>query len=151
MKKALPLILLVAVFSVCLTTLHAQETLAPNQNPRFEESRSKYVAMADSLNSWHSTTFQDTYRAVDYMADKAEARAQRRAFRRELRLERARNGYGWYDDYSYYPAYGNYGHRIYTGSRYYSRYNAPFYNRSYRSDYLLTTIPLAFALGWYLR
>jgi hypothetical protein len=151
MKKALPFFFLVALISLAITSGRAQESLAANQNPRFEESRSKYMMMADSLNSWHSVTFQDTYKAIDYMADKAEARERRRAFRRELRLERARNGYGWYDDYSYYPAYGNYGHRMYTGNRYYHRYNTPFYNRSYRSDYFLSTIPLAFALGWYLR
>ncbi len=151
MKKASTLFFLLAVISLPVTSLYAQESLALNQNPRFEESRSKYMMMADSLNSWHSITFQDTYKAIDYLADKAEARERRRAFRRELRLERARNGYGWYDNYSYYPSYGNYGHRVYTGNRYYNRYNTPFYTRGYRSDYLFTTLPLAFALGWYLR
>jgi hypothetical protein len=122
----------------------AQNQLVTDQNPRYEESRSKYMTMSDSINTWHSTTSQETYRAIDYLADKAEAREQRKAFRRELRLERARNGYGWYNDYSYYPAVRN----GYYNNGYNYHYNSSFYSRPYRSNYLWNSLPLAFAIGW---
>ena len=98
-------------------TAAAQTNLAPDQNPNYQASRDKYMLMADSINAWHSTTPQQTYKAIDYLADKQAAKDQRRAFRQELRLERARNSrnYG-YRNY-YYP----YTHARYS---YYPRYNA---------------------------
>lgn len=92
-----------AVLSMQLVS--AQEQPAPNQNPDFMVSRARYMGMADSINSWHSTTPQETYKAIDYLADKKEARDLRRAYRQE----RARTG-GWYNyNNGYrYPAYNNY-------------------------------------------
>src|SRR4051812_48181998 len=90
----LPLAMLIATWSMSQTTVE-------DQNPNYMISQAKYTAMADSINSWHSTTPQETYKAIDWLADRREARDQRRAFRRELRLERAR--YGWsYNDYNDY-------------------------------------------------
>jgi hypothetical protein len=122
----------------------AQQERTPDQNPKFEQSRAKYMQVADSVNGWHSTTIQDTYRAIDYLADKKEARALRQSYRRELRLERARNGYGWYNDYAYYPSYQG---------RYYNNYNynASYYSRPYRNNHFWNAFPLAFGLGWYWR
>jgi hypothetical protein len=162
MKKNLLLSSLMLFFTIICQVTSAQHQLVADQNPAYEQSRSRYITMADSLNAWHSTTFQDTYKAIDYLADKQEARELRRAFRRELRLERARNGYGWYDDYSDYPAYGNsyghygssnwypaYGNGIY--GRGYLNYNRSNYRRNYRNNYIYNSVPLAFALAWYLR
>ncbi|NCT75923.1 MAG: hypothetical protein GXC78_15395 [Chitinophagaceae bacterium] len=101
MKKYLPFIILLLT-SGFVSSLQAQTELAANQNPNYEVSRSKYMKLADSINTWHSTTAQETYKAIDYMADRKEARDERRAFRRQLRLERNT----WYGDY-YYPTYGN--------------------------------------------
>ena len=61
------------------------QELAPNQNPNYQQSRNKYMGFADSLTSYQSTTIQDTYKAIDYLADKAEAKAERRAFRNKLK------------------------------------------------------------------
>lgn len=80
----------------------AQTTaVLPDQNPNFEISRAKYMQMADSINKWHATTQQNTYSAPDWYERKIESRNQRRAFRRELRLERARN-----NNFYNYPNYG---------------------------------------------
>jgi hypothetical protein len=161
MKKNLPIVTLVLLLSGINSGASAQESLAMNQNPRFDESRSRYMKVADSINGWHSTTLQETYKAIDYMADRAEARMNRQAFRRQLRLERARNGYGWIDPYN--PGYGNqgnwffdgnYGNTYYPvyGNRYYRGYNYNrfnnFYHGGYRRDVLRTALPLAFMLGW---
>ena len=116
--------------------LNAQQT-GTDQNPQWATSRDKYVKMADSLNAWHGTTRDETYKAIDWMEERKEARADRRAFRRQLRLERAsyqyrygygrngyygQNNYGW-NNYGYYDRqgawYGNQGiYRNYNRGRY---------------------------------
>lgn len=114
----LKLPLVVAVCLLC-NEMIAQTELAPDQNPNFAVSRDKYMKIADSLNEWHSTTIQDRYKAIDWLADRKEARDQRQAFHRRLRLERASGyGYPYYSDSyyhrpSYYPRnrYGDYRHR----------------------------------------
>jgi hypothetical protein len=100
----------------------AQTTLAPDQNPNFAVSRDKYMKIADSLNAWHSTTLQENYKAIDWLEDRREARADRREFRQQLRMERARwdNDY-YYDNYNDYP-YNNY-RRGYYNNHYNNRYN----------------------------
>lgn len=98
-------------------TAEAQQ-LAPDQNPRYMESQQRYMRMADSINTWHGTTPQETYKAIDYLVDKREARDARRAFRRELRMERAR----WNNDFYY--GYGGY----------YNNYNN-FYPGGYRNGW----------------
>jgi hypothetical protein len=137
MKRILSLLFL-TTFLVNAYDSGAQTPLVKNQNPQYMESQAKYMNIADSVNGWHSSTIHDTYKAIDYLADKKEARDQRKAFRRELRLERARYGYGWNND-NYYPSYYN----RYSNYRYY-----PMYNRPYRNNYFWNTLPLAFALGW---
>jgi Spy/CpxP family protein refolding chaperone len=104
----------------------AQADLAPDQNPNFAVSRAKYMGMADSINTWHSTTIQDTYKAKDWLADKAEARMERRQFRRELRRYRA----GWDEPY-YNSYYNNYNYRYYPNNGYRSRY----YRNNYYNNY----------------
>lgn len=111
MKKYLLLLSLVAIFH----TVYSQEPLAPNQNPNYAVSRAKYMQMSDSITAWQGTTSQDTYKAIDWMADRQEAKENRREFRRQLRLERARwTNYGYNDYYrgnyfnNYYYPYDNY-------------------------------------------
>jgi len=103
----------------------SQLALVLDQNPNFAISRDKYMKMADSLNAWHSTTLQENYKAIDWLADRKEARADRREFRQQLRLERARWGNDYYyDNYDYYPSYRNRG-EYYNNNYYYN-------NRHYR-------------------
>lgn len=124
----------------------AQTSLAPDQNPNYMVSQMKYTKMADSINSLHSTTPQETYKAIDYLADKQEARAARRAFRRELRLERARYGgwdydYGYYNNYNNYPGYYNYNYNYYRPYRGY-------YGNNWRNNYWWNSaFPLATGIG----
>jgi len=124
------LLFLAGCFSLSLS---AQE-LAANQNPNFAISRAKYMKVADSLTRWHSTTSQETYKAIDYLADKQEFRNTRRQFRRALRMERARNS-GYYDDYSY-PYYNNSGwYNGYSSRPYYNRWSNPVVWNSVRSPF----------------
>ena len=111
MKKYLLILSLVAF----IHTINAQEPLVPNQNPNYAISRAKYMNMSDSITAWQGTTTQDTYKAIDWMADRIEARQNRREFRRDLRMERARwSGYDYNDNYrgryfnNYYYPYDNY-------------------------------------------
>jgi hypothetical protein len=130
----LPLAMMIATLAM------SQTMLADDQNPNYMVSQAKYTKMADSINTWHSTTPQETYKAIDYLADKREAREQRRAFRRELRMERARNGY-YYNDYGYnYPGYYGYGNNF--------NYYRPNYGyRSRWNQYYWNALPLAATIG----
>jgi hypothetical protein len=135
----LPLAMLIATWSM------SQTGLVEDQNPNYMISQAKYTSMADSLNSLHGTTPQETYKAIDWLADRREARDQRRALRHELRMERAK--YGWYyNDYNYYPGY--------SGNNYYRNYH-PYHN--YRPNYhsgwnrnYWSLVPLAATVGWLL-
>ncbi|MDN5284004.1 MAG: hypothetical protein JWR38_278 [Mucilaginibacter sp.] len=85
--------------------VNAQQTgLAPDQNPRYLESQYKYARVADTLNSLHGTTIQNTYKAYDWYEAKLERRRQNREWRHQERM----NGY---DDYS--PSWGLYGNSSY--------------------------------------
>lgn len=97
MKKYLPFLLITLL---AVTSGRAQGDLAPNQNPNYAVSRAHYMGLADSLTALHGTTLQETYKAIDWLADRREARAERRSFRQQLRLSRAQ----WYNN-SFYPTY----------------------------------------------
>lgn len=117
MKKNLLFPILTAAVCFCSYTGTAQTNLAPDQNPNYAISRAKYMQLADSLNEWHSTTQQENYKAIDWLADRREARADRREFRRQLRMERARwVDYGYYNDGYYLP--NNYYYRNNNNYRY---------------------------------
>src|SRR3954470_21314823 len=116
----LPLAMLIALGGM-------SQALVEDQNPDYMISQVKYLGMADSLNALHGTTPQETYKAIDWMAERQERRDARRAFRRELRLARAQ--YGWYyNDYSYYNYHSSY-YPGYNGSysSYYPAYNGNYY------------------------
>jgi hypothetical protein len=135
----LPLALLIATFSM------SQTGLAEDQNPNYLVSQAKYSRMADSINTWHGTTPQETYKAIDPYADELEYRATRKAFRRQLRLERAR--YGYYDynyDYNYpgYYGYNNYGYNYYRPYGYYG-YRSPV------GQFLSAALPVAATIAWW--
>jgi hypothetical protein len=135
-----PFVLL--LFSGLTNTITAQELLANNQNPGFAQSRDRYMHRADSVNSWHSTTFQETYKAIDFMTERREARERRREFHRQVHLERIRNRFGRFNnnyptypyDYGYYNNYG---------------YNSSYYPRPYQTSNFWTGLPLPPGLGWY--
>lgn len=123
MKKVLLSFFATATVAICSQTGFAQPSTVPDQNPDYEIARAKYMQVADSLNKWHSSTQHQMYKAIDWLADRAEARADRREFRRQIRLERAGdynadfyyNGYyrGNYNRYRYHP-YRGYGHFGFT-------------------------------------
>lgn len=95
--------------------------LVEDQNPRYQETRAKYIELADSLNQTQGTTVQNTYKAYDWYT----AREERRQQRRERRYENSWNPYFYGNSY-YYPSigysfglgysnynYGNWGHNRY--------------------------------------
>ncbi|HEY1113973.1 MAG TPA: hypothetical protein VGE66_10440 [Chitinophagaceae bacterium] len=86
------------------------QALLPNQNPNYAVSRDKYMGLADSLTRLHGTTQHDTYAAPDWYEQKLQRRDDRREFRQQLRLERARYHRGYSDYYGYQP-YRYDGHR----------------------------------------
>ncbi|MBL7730332.1 MAG: hypothetical protein JNM88_04075 [Chitinophagaceae bacterium] len=103
--------------------VNAQTELAPDQNPNYAISRDKYMKMADSMTKWHGTTLQNTYQAIDWLADRERARKNRIDFRRQLRLERARwNGYNYRND-GYYDPYNSYNNSYYNSFNNYNRGN----------------------------
>jgi hypothetical protein len=113
MKKNIFIIALMLVGGLLSGTVKAQQTasLVADQNPRYMESQAKYIRVADTLNSLHGTTIQNTYKAYDWY----EARLKRRRQNREWRHEERMNGYydsspswGLYGGYSYSP-FLNYG------------------------------------------
>ena len=124
MKTYLHRSFLLALISMLCFNALAQNTLAPDQNPNYAVSRDHYMAMSDSVNRWHSTTSQDTYKAIDWLVDRREARAERREYRRQLRLEGLRWENDYYDNYNYYPAYRN------RWGSYRNSYNNGYYRRN---------------------
>ena len=139
MKKSIHLFFFLIIAVIGAT---AQTGLAPDQNPNYMVSRDKYMKLADSVNAYHSTTVQDTYDAIEWVDDRREAREQRRAFRRELRLERARYGGYYYNDYDdYYSPYYYNNYNSYNNYRYYR------YNRGWGNNFYRNTLPLAVTLG----
>jgi len=141
MKKFILYPFLLLLFTSFASTITAQETLAFNQNPGFAQSRDRYMYLADSMNSWHSTTFQETYKAIDYMADLREARERRREFHRQMHLERVRNRFGRYNYGPYYP-YNGYGHYNNYG------YNSSYYGNLYPHNNFWAGLPLLPGMGW---
>lgn len=116
----------------------AQTVHEPDQNPNYWASQKAYMKMADSINEWHSTTAQNTYKAIDFLADKQEARLQRKAARRELRLTRAQYGNDWYYDNYFSPGFYN---------NYYGNYYNPYGYRNSWGDVLWNTMPLITTIG----
>ncbi len=109
---------------LCLFSLnnYAQD-LAYDQNPNYKISQDKYMKMADSLTRLHGTTLQETYKAIDYLEDKREAREKRR----EYRMQRRANAYvyDWNDHY-----YSPYQSR-YSRYRYWHRPYRPYWNNNF--------------------
>ena len=134
MKKSIPLFLVIIVVVAGTGRLSAQETTVADQNPNFAVSRARYMNMADSINEWHGITIDDTYKAIDWIEARKEARAERRSYRRQLNLQRVNWDYGYYDAYqygNYYPPYRNY----YGGFRNYYRRSNSFYLNPWGAGY----------------
>jgi hypothetical protein len=153
MKRNVLYNLLLLPLAMLIATWGMSQSLAPDQNPDYMVSQAKYMGMADSINTWHGTTPQETYKAIDWMAARQERRDERRAFRRQIRMERAR--YGWYyndygynyypNTYSYYPVYSrNYGYNYHP----YNNYYRPRWNNNYWN--LVPLAATAATVGWLL-
>jgi hypothetical protein len=154
MKKNVRYNLLLSSVAMLIATCGMSQNLVADQNPDYMISQAKYAVMADSLNALHGTTPQETYKAIDWMAERQERRDARRAFRRELRLARAQ--YGWYyNDYSSYNYPGSYYpssyYPGYSGNYYYNYYPYHSYYRPRWNNW--NWVPLAATaatVGWLL-
>lgn len=140
MKKSIrSYFLTITAFFLATGAMAQTGGLAPDQNPNYMIARDKYITIADSVIAFHGTTIQDTYKAIDFLQDRREAREQRRLFRQSLRLERVRNGY-YYNDYNTPYYYNNYpSYNGYRNYRYGRNWNGNFYYRN--------ALPLAVTLG----
>ncbi|TCZ66420.1 hypothetical protein [Flaviaesturariibacter aridisoli] len=83
-------------------SLAAAAQTVPDQNPSYAVSRDKYLKVADSVNRWHSTTAQNTYKAYDWYEAREERRQARRQNRYDVRLARAQRNYRNWDYNPYY-------------------------------------------------
>lgn len=125
MKVSTPLFSAIMIVSSLQATAQLDNTTG--QNPRHLASQAKYESIADSVNRFHGTTLQNTYAAYDWYDAKQQRKAERTNFRRQLRLEQARNNYGW----GYQPYDARWNHYDYNGRNRYNRYNNQ-WNNSYR-------------------
>lgn len=93
MKRNL-IIVASCIASLVYSTIGNAQTpvLVEDQNPRYQESRAKYIELADSLTRTQGTTAQNTYKAYDWYTAREE--------RRKLRRERNYNN-SWYNPYYY--------------------------------------------------
>lgn len=85
-------------------TAQTTPALAPDQNPRYAESRDRYIKAQDQLLLTMNTTIQQTYKAYDFYEAKMERKQQRITDRRDRRQIRAQysNYYNPYDNYNNY-------------------------------------------------
>lgn len=125
--------------------------LAPDQNPNYMIARDRYMSIKDSVINFQGTTIQDTYKAIDFLQDRREAREQRRLFRQNLRMERVR--YGGYGGYNYYDNNTPY---YYNNYPYYNGYRSYRYGRGWNGNsYYRNSLPIALTLGslgwWWCR
>lgn len=108
MKRNLIFIMSCVAGLAFTTAGYAQKNdLLNDQNPRYQESRAKYIELADSLNRNQGSTVQSTYKAYDWY----EAREERRKLRRERNYQLNLNSGYYYNSPYFYPSisYGNYG------------------------------------------
>jgi len=123
MKKLLSILGLVLSSLFGFQSAYAQE-LVEDQNPNYKASLSKYMAAKDSLTATLSTTVQDTYKAYDWYEAKQERKAQKREYRHEERMARAKNrsyNNGYYNNGYYNNGY--YGNGYYGSSYYNNSWN----------------------------
>ena len=94
-----------------LSSYAQQASLEKDQNPRYEQSRAKYMDMADSLTRNQGTTLQQTYKAYDWY----EAREEKRKLRRENNYNNSLYNNSYYGGYNFYPTmrFNNFGYRNY--------------------------------------
>ncbi len=111
---------IVNLFALLICSLFAYQAVAqssvPDQNPNYRVSLEKYMMKKDSLLSFEGTTVQDTYKAFDWYEAKQERKEQRRLFRHQERMERAKysqyytpyynNYWGGYNNWGWFPSIG---------------------------------------------
>ncbi len=92
-KQALTLVFTLSFFGFALAQ-------ASDQNPRAQKAYQEYAEQADSTHAASlGATIDKTYEAYDPILIKKQRREDRREFRRQLRLERARNRNVFIDPY----------------------------------------------------
>jgi hypothetical protein len=119
MKRNLIIIAGLLAGSFYASSANAQQsTLSPDQNPRYKESERKYARVADTLNSEHGTTIQNTYKAYDWYEARQERRQQNREWRQSNSYYDYTPSWNLYGGYSYpYIFNRNYGYGNRWGGR----------------------------------
>jgi hypothetical protein len=95
--------------SILVASLASQaQELAIDQNPNYKVSMDKYAASQLSLQTTNNTTTQNTYKAYDFSEAKAERRAERRNLRRERQMYyNMNNGYYYGNNNGFNDYYDN--------------------------------------------
>jgi hypothetical protein len=79
------------LFGLLLSVFSLAQDLVQDQNPNYKASLEKYMKLEDSLGQNMNTTVQQTYTAPDWYDQKQQRRADRKNFRRQIRLANAQN------------------------------------------------------------
>jgi hypothetical protein len=90
--------ILLLFFIGFISSLQAQQQLAPDQNPNYLISQQKYTGIKDSLQSTMNTTVQQTYKAYDWYQAKLERKQNRIENRNVRRLYRSYNDYSYFNN-----------------------------------------------------
>ncbi len=87
----------IAIIAILLLSagLSKAQDLAPDQNPRYQESMNQYMQIADSLTRTQGTTPQNTYKAYDFYQHRQEIREQRRQRRQAAWMYGGYGSYNW--------------------------------------------------------
>ena len=115
-----------AILLVLPAMTYCQQTIvfASDQNLHYKESQDRYMKVADSLTTFHSTTLQQTYKAYDWREAKHARKQQNREWRHQEILNRPYTNYYYWSDYNPYNYWSDY-----------SPYN--YYVNPWRSQYYL--------------
>ena len=141
-------ILLILLFcAIGLAAFAQTKVTIDDQNPRYRESLEKYMDIKDELLANQGETVQNQYKAIQYWYDRYNAKqkwkAEKKEFRKQLRLERARrprvygagfgngiygnrNRYNRYNYFRFQPYANPFGRYFYDGNRWRSQYGLNF-------------------------
>lgn len=108
-----------AIFVFCIYSNVSAQNILADQNPQYQISQAHYAAISDSMNALQSLTLQNTYKAYDWFEARQEKKNSRIAYKRNLKLEQAKNSYNL-QRFGYYHSWG------YNSYPYFDR-SLPFY------------------------
>ncbi len=111
--------ILLLFFIGFISSLNAQQQLAPDQNPNYLISQQKYTGIKDSLQRTMNTTVQQTYKAFDWYQAKLERKQSRIENRNLRRLYSNAYNNSYYNNYNGFNNRWNNGFNNWNNRRFY--------------------------------